>query len=627
MASHSLVFGLPRVFPSLPPSLAPPCTPCIAGHLRATPHSSSLRPATAPFQTLHLDGTRVSLVRCLHSDRGGEFRSDVLAGFCGEQGIRQSWTLPESPQQNGVAEGRIGLVMDIAHTLWTGSPGAGSAFHVWGCLTLVRDTSADKLLARAIPCVFLGFPMGSPDYSFYHPPLHQFLDSRDIRFDESVSYYTWYPCPGLPVPPPPLFRAPSLPLAPALPSSSFSSSSFSAYVYFASTHRLDYATRVVAAPPPRPLSVRGESALGCDVLEDKQFKLEFLAAASPSLCAMLLSLEGDPNALDILTPCTYCTYVDTVPPSRVNIVDGMWLFKVKRPPGSPPVFKVRYVARGFRQREGVNFFQTIAPTPKMTTLRGRLHKEIWLRRPPGFTDTFPPGTQWSQRRRVYGLRQSPRQWHDAFRSTLRDLGFRPSSADLLVFVRTGSTPFFILVVAKYLATTSCMGLVLGGTQPVVLTGHCDSSYADDVETQRSIQGYCFCLCAGAVSWRSTQSSSVASSGAEAEIYAVAMAAQEFRWLTFLLADLDERPRSAPTLYSDNKAMILLCQEPRLESRVKHIDVRYFLLRELQRRGHARLDFVASDANTPDIFTNALAPGDHHRFYVQLGLFEVGPRLL
>ncbi|CAI7856651.1 unnamed protein product [Closterium sp. NIES-54] len=340
------------------------------------------------------------------------------------------------------------LRLEVSPTsLWTGSPGAGSAFHVWGCLTLVRDTSADKLLARAIPCVFLGFPMGSPDYSFYHPPLHQFLDSRDIRFDESVSYYTWYPCPGLPVPPPPLFRAPSLPLAPALPSSSFSSSSFSAY------------------------------------------------------------------------------------------------------------------------------------------------------------------------------------WHDAFRSTLRDLGFRPSSADLLVFVRTGSTPFFILVVAKYLATTSCMGLVLGGTQPVVLTGHCDSSYADDVETQRSIQGYCFCLCAGAVSWRSTQSSSVASSGAEAEIYAVAMAAQEFRWLTFLLADLDERPRSAPTLYSDNKAMILLCQEPRLESRVKHIDVRYFLLRELQRRGHARLDFVASDANTPDIFTNALAPGDHHRFYVQLGLFEVGPRLL
>ncbi|CAI7821868.1 unnamed protein product [Closterium sp. NIES-53] len=91
-----------------------------------------------------------------------------------------------------------------------------------------------------------------------------------------------------------------------------------------------------------------------------------------------------------------------------------------------------------------------------------------------------------------------------------------------------------------------------------------------------------------------------------------MAAQELRWLTFLLTDLGEWPSSAPTLFADNKAMILLCQEPRLESRVKHIDVRYFLLRELQRRGQARLDFVASEANTVDIFTKALPPGDHHR---------------
>ncbi|CAI7829641.1 unnamed protein product [Closterium sp. NIES-54] len=370
---------------------------------------------------------------------------------------------------------------------------------------------------------------------------------------------------------------------------------------FSSTHRLDYATRVVAAPPPRPLSIGGESSFGCD------WKV--------AMDAELASWRST------------ATYVDAVPPHRANVVDGMWLFKVKRPPGSPPVFKACYMATGFSQREGVDFFHTFAPTPKMTTLRvllhvaaqrdyelhsldfstaflqGRLHEEIWLRRPPGFTDTFPPRTQWSLRRPVYGLRQSPHEWHDTLRSTLRDLGFRPSSADPSLFVRTGSTPFFILMyiddlvfatadratlaevrseqqkrhkctdlgepqrylglhitrdraartitltqshmvqqvlrhrpvhwtavvrVAKYLATTSGMGLVLGEKQPVVLTGHYDSSYADDVETQRSTQGYCFSLGAGAVSWRSTRSSSVTMSSAEAEIYADAMAAQELR---------------------------------------------------------------------------------------------------
>ncbi|CAI7857800.1 unnamed protein product [Closterium sp. NIES-54] len=92
-------------------------------------------------------------------------------------------------------------------------------------------------------------------------------------------------------------------------------------------------------------------------------------------------------------------------------------------------------------------------------------------------------------------------------------------------------------VAKYLATTSGVGLVLGGRQDVVLTSHCDSSYADDAEMHRSTQGYCFSLGSGAVSWRSTRSSSVSTSTAEAEIYAGAMAAQKLRWLMFLLTDL------------------------------------------------------------------------------------------
>ncbi|CAI5973220.1 unnamed protein product [Closterium sp. NIES-64] len=165
------------------------------------------------------------------------------------------------------------------------------------------------------------------------------------------------------------------------------------------------------------------------------------------------------------------TYVDTVPPPGANIVSGMWIFRVKRPPGSPPVFKARYVARGFSQRQGVDYFQTFSPTPKMTTLRvllhvaayrdyelhsldfstaflqGSLHEEIWLCRPPGFTGSFPPGTQWSLRRPVYGLRQAPREWHVTLRTTLAALGFAPSTAYPSMFLCTDTSlpPFYILV--------------------------------------------------------------------------------------------------------------------------------------------------------------------------------------
>ncbi|CAI7895046.1 unnamed protein product [Closterium sp. NIES-53] len=545
-------------------------------------------------------------------------------------------------------------------------------------------------------------------------------------------------------------------LATVVTDPSFESTAASALVAelvdFAARCRLDYASTLVA---------ESESCF---------------AAALPHLVSTLLAPEGDPDAPDIPTPRSYAeaiegpyssqwqaamdaemaswkstgTYVDEVPPPGANIVSGMWIFRVKRPPGSPPVFKARYVARGFSQRQGVDYFQTFSPTPRMTTLRvllhvatqcdyelhsldfstafrqGSLHEEIWLHRPPGFTGSFPLGTQWSLRRPVYGLRQAPREWHDTLRTALAALGFAPSTADPSLFLRTDTSlpPFYVLVyvddlvfatadtaglahvkselqkrhtctdlgelrsylglqitrdraqhtitltqshmvqqvlqcfdftysspqatalstrhslsalpsdepvepsgpypelvgclmylmtctrpdlayplsilaryvapgrhrpehmaaakrVLRYLCSTSGMGLMLGGRRPVVLTGHADASWADDQATQRSSQGYTFSLGSGSVSWRSTRSSSVLSSSCEAEIYAGAMAAQELRWLTYLLTDLGEQPR-----------------------------------------GQLRLSFVASEANTADLFTKALAPGDHQRFCTMLACFAL-----
>ncbi|CAI7930133.1 unnamed protein product [Closterium sp. NIES-54] len=262
---------------------------------------------------------------------------------------------------------------------------------------------------------------------------------------------------------------------------SFESISSSALVAelvdFAAACRLDYATALLAeSESASPPSVGGECALGTDVLEDKQEDLECLADAIPRFASMLLAPEGDPDAPYMLTPRSYAdaitgTYVDAVFPSRANIVDGMWIFKVKRPPGSSPAFKACYVARGFIQRQGVDYFQSFSPTPKMATLRvllhvaaqrdyelhslefkiaflqGSLHEEIWLRRSTGFTGSFPASTRWSLQRPIYGLRQAPREWHDTLRTTLAALGFTLSTADPSLFLRTvTSLPLFYVLV-------------------------------------------------------------------------------------------------------------------------------------------------------------------------------------
>ncbi|CAI7881033.1 unnamed protein product [Closterium sp. NIES-54] len=474
------------------------------------------------------------------------------------------------------------------------------------------------------------------------------------------------PASPLPVPSPYTERRAASPtfarlLATAVTDPSFESAPSSALVAelldFAAACHLDYAFALVAesvsASPP---SIGGECALGTDVLEDRQKDFECLAAAVPRFASLLLAPEGDPDAPDIPTPRSYAdaitgphssqwqaamdaemaswkstgTYVDKDPPPGVNIVDGMWIFRVKRPPGSPPAFKARYVARGFSQRQGFDYFQTFSPTPKMTTfqvllhvaarcdyklhsqdfstafLQGSLHEEIRLRRPPGFTGSFPTGTQWSLHRPVYNLRQALREWHNNLRTTLAAIGHSLSAPPSDESVEP-SGPYPELVGCLI---TSGMGLVLGGRGPVVLTGHADASWADDSATQRSSQGYTFSLGSSSFSWRFTCSSSVLSSSCEAEIFAGAMAAQVLRWLTYLLTDLGEQPRSPLVLYVDNKAMIALCQEHRLEHRTKHIALRYFLARELQQRGQLRLAYVATRANTADVFTKALPPGDH-----------------
>ncbi|CAI7838593.1 unnamed protein product [Closterium sp. NIES-54] len=245
MASRTFVSGLPRSLPPLPPGPAPTCVPCVKGRQRAAPHSSTFPPTEAPLQTFTwtkgevpevlidwIRGTGHQLsesfgsdlpVLRLYSDRGGEFSSDLLRAFCRAEGIRQTFTLPASPQQNGIAERRIGMVMDVARTSmihaaapyflwpfavqyaahqinfhprvslpettptlrWTGKVGNASAFHVWGSQAFVRDNSADKLSSRVVPCVFLGFPPDAPRWQFYHPTSRRVLSSQDVSFDES----------------------------------------------------------------------------------------------------------------------------------------------------------------------------------------------------------------------------------------------------------------------------------------------------------------------------------------------------------------------------------------------------------------------------------------------------------
>ncbi|CAI7900430.1 unnamed protein product, partial [Closterium sp. NIES-53] len=170
--------------------------------------------------------------------------------------------------------------------------------------------------------------------------------------------------------------------------------------------------------------------------------------------------------------------------------------------------------------------------------------------------------------------------------SVEPIGPYPELVGCLMYLMTSTRPVLaypLCLLARYVAPVrrawgSCLedGVYLSSLV------YADASWVDDSATQRSSQGFTFSL---------------------------------------------GSTRSPRVLYVDNKAMVALCKEHRLEHRTKHIALRYFLTRELQQRGQLCLAYVATRANTADIFTKALPPGDHQRFSTMLGLVPTLPHLL
>ncbi|CAI7882476.1 unnamed protein product [Closterium sp. NIES-53] len=559
MHSRVLVSGLPRSLPPLPPSPAPPCVPCVEGRQRAAPHSSSFPPTEAPLQTLHLDVWGPARVRGQDHERyfllvvddymhyttvfplqGGEFSSDLLATFCAEHDIRQTSTLPASPQQNGVAERRIGLVMEVARAR-----------------VFVRDTTADKLSPRAIPCVFLGFVPDAPGWQFYDPALRRVFASQDVTFDESVPFYRLFPYRTAPRPPPPLFLAPGPPQVDPLPAPGPAPSSVSQ----------------VDPPAPAPVEVTHDSGPagsgavpgGAELGGAESGGAERVEPGGASSQGTASGGAASGGAEPVCTEPGSAASGGELPECSETAVtrcgNGLQITRDRARRTITPTQS--HMVQQVLQRFGFTW-----PSSQSTPLAT------------GHSLSAPPSDESVESSGPYPELVGCLMY--LMTCTRPDLAY-PLGL-LARYVAPGRHRKVHMDAAKrvlrYLCSTSGMGLVLGGRGDVVLTGHSDASWVDDQATQRSSLGYTFSLGFGSVSWRSTRSSSVLSSSCEAEIYASAMAAQELRWLTYLLTDLGERPRSPLELYVDNKAAIALCQEHRLEHRTKHIALRYFLAREL-----------------------------------------------
>ena len=447
--------------------------------------------------------------RTLRTDNGAEYTTGKFKQFCRDSKIRQEFTVPETPQQNGVAErfnrtlvemGRCLLIqaklpkkywvraLDTAmhirnltvgansnggkspFELFTGKTARRNHLRVFGCTAYVkkRKVNLRKLDSRSVKAKFIGYDSNSTAYVFQELATKKIIKARNVLFKEDEIQ----------------------PLS--------------------SKEEIYQGERILESPnldldeecsneqtKEKPVADKvGE--VGNEIPEqphDEQEDIEHEALPRENRNRRPPERYGNPYTFNttqqekIATePKTYeeavnstkakqwkeamqaeveslennntWTFVDR--PKDKNVLPGKWVYRVKYgADGQVDKYKARYVAKGFAQVEGLDFFETYAPTCKPETFRtllavaaqkdlhlgqmdvksaylhSAIEEEIYLEQPPGFVKRGENGETLvcKSNKSIYGLKQAAKNWYEALANHLISSGFQRSRNDYCFFTR------------------------------------------------------------------------------------------------------------------------------------------------------------------------------------------------
>ncbi|CAI5517653.1 unnamed protein product [Closterium sp. Naga37s-1] len=409
------------------------------------------------------------LVKSIRTDRGGEFLSKEFGLWLKKNGIRHSLTMPYSPEMNGIAERANRTITEAARGLlieaglpdyfwpdavrsacvaknralthvgadkwvpyveWLGRKPKVDMLRVFGCMCMAlvpKHLRHNKLGAKAVWAVHLGMAQNSKGWLLWDPFTKKFLVSRDCKFMENFMYKDWkaeneakigvrfgeVKSSGL--------EHVELPLELSSGSTTTRQSSLvnggeeandaeeeeeevqqgktalaGAAMMVGDDEESDYEECAFAFFSP--VEMPGEPATLKEALESSDAE-EWKKAMESELKSIE---ENDTFELVEL-------------PEGRTAITSKWLFKIKSDAdGKIERYKSRLVAKGYQQKEKVDFKELFAPVPE------------------GFDDGS--GRVWKLKKALYGLKQAPRQWYMKLREVLEGIGFTPSTADHSLFM-------------------------------------------------------------------------------------------------------------------------------------------------------------------------------------------------
>ncbi|KAK6142781.1 hypothetical protein DH2020_023129 [Rehmannia glutinosa] len=352
-------------------------------------------------------------------------------------------------------------------------------------------------------------------------------------------------------------------------------------------------------------------------------------------------------------------------PSGSKPLGCRWVLRRKyKADGSIDNYKAKLVAKGFKQKEGHDFFDTYSLVTRITSIRVLLaivalhsledlgladvilgikiertsegillsqshYIESVLRKFNTFDDP-PTKTPMDDSLRLIKNTGEPVAQLEYSRiigslmyitnCTRPDLSYSVNKLSRFTSNPSGEHWKALTRVLRYLKYTLEFGLHYT-SYPAVLEGYTDANWISNSKDSHSTSGYVFTIGGGIVSWKTTKQTCIARSTMESKFIALDKAGEEAEWLRNFLEDIPywDKPVSSILIHCNIQVAIGRAQSAMYSGKSRHIRWRHNTVRELISRGIISIDYVKSKENITDPLTKGLNRDQFHKLLEGMGV--------
>ncbi|KAG8488952.1 hypothetical protein CXB51_016966 [Gossypium anomalum] len=339
-------------------------------------------------------------------------------------------------------------------------------------------------------------------------------------------------------------------------------------------------------------------------------------------------------------------------PEGAKPIGCKWIFKTKKDAnGNVERYKARLIAKGYTQKEGIDFTETFSPVSSKDSFRIIMalvaHFDLELHQ----MDVKTAFLNGDIEETIYMVQLENFESKDSV-----NMEFRYIEIDLEVFLdyhkRTISIKYskglacrivdqemqkipYASAVGSLMYAQVCTRPDIAEQKDYMLTykksdlleviGYSDSDFAGCQDSRKSTTGYIYLLAGGAISWKSVKQTLVASSTMAAEFVACYEASNHGILLRNFVTGLRilENVKRPLKLFCDNKSAVLYSNNNRSSSKSKYIDIKFLVVKERVQNVQISIEHIGTNSMIADPLTKGLPPKVFHEHTAHMGvtLFE------